>query len=77
MSPAAYCGGLGVADDGSNLRRHSVTLFFVGRGFIIEAVDSDGQNGDEGNDDDDFAQSKSSDVRKGREGALANDLQIF
>lgn len=64
-------------DDGRYFRSDSIAFFFVGRGFVVETVDSYGQNGDERDDDDNLAQRESAGVSNPSESALANDLQIF
>ncbi len=77
MGFSAYRGRLRMPDDGRYFRTDSIAFFLVGGRFVVEAVDSYGQNGNEGDDDDNLAQRESARVSNPSESALANDLQIF
>jgi hypothetical protein len=77
MGFSTYRGRLRMPDDGRHFRGDSIPFFLVGGSFVVEAVDSYGQNGNEGDDDDNLAQRESARVSNPLKSALANDLQIF
>ena len=64
-----------MADYRGYFRSHTVPAFFVRSVFVIEAVQSDADESDDGDNDEQFRKRESPGAPKGRKAAWANDLQ--